>query len=127
MEKRFLIWGFIFGITAILLGAFGAHALREILSERQLDSFETGIRYQMYHALLLVLLSQIKYLQTKSVLLMTVIGVFLFSFSIYLLSIKNYWGMEYLSFLGPVTPLGGLLLILTWGSLLVKVIRIRAK
>lgn len=126
MEKRFLIWGFALGMTAILLGAFGAHALREILSERQLESFETGVRYQMYHALLLIILSQFERFRIKLSLSMIVVGVLLFSCSIYLLALKDFLQMESLSFLGPITPIGGLLLILGWAHLFVKAIGLKA-
>jgi len=123
MKRKFLLWGLGFGIVAILLGAFGAHGLKSILNEAQLDSFETGVRYQLYHAFFLLFIGTQKNLQSKVVLNLTVIGVFLFSFSIYMLNFREYLTMDFLKFLGPVTPIGGLLLIAAWSLLFVKVFK----
>ena len=123
MERRFQIWGLLFGLTAVIIGAFGAHALKEVLTEVQLASFETGIRYQMYHAILLLFISLKPNFQNKLILNLAVIGVFLFSFSIYFLNLRQMLDLEFLSFLGPVTPIGGLLLISTWSILLIKVVQ----
>lgn len=123
MERRFQIWGLLFGLTAVVIGAFGAHALKEVLTETQQASFETGIRYQMYHALLLLLISLRAKIQSKVVLNLLVTGVFLFSGSIYLLNLKQTLELDFLGFLGPITPIGGLLLISAWSTLLIKVIR----
>lgn len=120
MDKKFLSWGFFFGGLAIIIGAFGAHALKSILSTADLSSFETGVRYQMYHALLLILLSQVPKLQTKLILNALIIGIFLFSFSIYLLNLKDFMNMPFLQFLGPITPIGGVFLIGSWLILLKK-------
>lgn len=125
MKKAFLLWAGIFGLLAVVLGALGAHALKEILSEDQIDSFETGVRYQMYHALLLLIISCLKELQSKAILFLIVAGVFLFSFSIYLLNLRYELGMEGLSFLGPITPIGGILLISAWASIIVKAFKIK--
>ncbi|MFT6165710.1 MAG: uncharacterized membrane protein YgdD (TMEM256/DUF423 family) [Vicingaceae bacterium] len=114
MERKFLLWGFIFGGLAVIIGAFGAHALKEILTENQQASFDTGIRYQMYHSLLLLFLSTQDKLKSKLLLNFLVIGTLLFSFSIYLLNLRSFLGADWLRFLGPITPLGGLLLILAW-------------
>jgi len=57
MEKKILILGLILGMLSIIFGAFGAHALKKVLSQESLDSFETGVRYQMYHALFLLLIA----------------------------------------------------------------------
>ncbi|MEX2379209.1 MAG: DUF423 domain-containing protein [Vicingaceae bacterium] len=125
MKKTFLLWAGIFGLLAVVFGAMGAHALKEILSETQLNSFETGIRYQMYHALLLIALSAIKELQSKAILYYIVTGVFLFSFSIYLLNLRFVLGLEGLSTLGPITPIGGILLIAAWTMIIVKALKIK--
>lgn len=124
MKKKFLLWGLFFGILAIILGAFGAHALKSILNSGQLQSFETGVRYQMYHALLLVLLSQSSSLHSKWILNGIVAGVFLFSFSIYLLSLNSFFGIESMKFIGPITPIGGLLLIMSWALLIYKALHL---
>ena len=112
-----------FAVTAVALGAIGAHALKDTLSENQLHSFETGVRYQLFHAITLLVLTlnaeKFNYHLKKSLTLMS-IGVCLFSFSIYLLSIQDAIGIS-LSFLGPITPIGGLLLICAWLILLFSI------
>ena len=118
------IAGSFLGLTAIILGAFGAHALKLKLSIEQLSSFETGVKYQMYHALFLLLLSfsNISEKVKKTVLYLVVAGVIIFSGSIYMLSTRPISGLE-LSFLGPITPIGGLLLIVAWTLLFIYFIK----
>lgn len=120
MERKFWLWGFGFALTAVILGAFGAHGLKLILTETQLESFETGVRYQMYHAFLLIIVGTIPKFHSKSILIFIVSGILLFSSSIYLLNLKDVLGLDYLKYLGPVTPLGGLLLIFGWAQLFLK-------
>ena len=116
MKDLVLIMGGIYGTLAVVFGAFGAHGLKKILDPEQLKSFETGVKYQMYHALLLIMTGIIFPFLDFSQRLMAwslIIGVFLFSFSIYGLVLSSAKGRK-MSFLGPVTPLGGLLLVLGW-------------
>lgn len=116
MKEFILILGGIYGALAVVFGAFGAHALKKVLDAEQLKSFETGVKYQMYHALLLILVGVIFPFLNFSQNLMgwfLVLGVFLFSFSIYGLVLSSARGRK-MSFLGPITPLGGLLLVLGW-------------
>jgi uncharacterized membrane protein YgdD (TMEM256/DUF423 family) len=116
MDRRMAIVGSFLGLTAIILGAFGAHALKVRLSVEQLSSFETGVKYQMYHALFLLVLSFNSHCTEKlkkTLFYLIVSGVLLFSGSIYLLSTRVISGFE-LKFLGPITPIGGLLLIIAW-------------
>ncbi len=112
-------FGALFGMFAIIFGAFGAHALKKSFSEDQLKNFETGVKYQMYHALLLLLIGFNLKLDTAlehTMVYAIIAGVFLFSFSIYGLCISAAKGKK-LKFLGPITPLGGLLLVVGWGIL----------
>lgn len=112
--------GALLGLLAVVFGAFGAHALKKSLNNEQLKSFETGVKYQMYHAILLLVLSFNLNLDTplqQYMIYCFIIGIFLFSFSIYLLVIGKSKGKR-MAFLGPVTPLGGLLLVMGWGLLL---------
>ncbi len=127
MERKFLLWGFILGGLAVIIGAFGAHALKDILTESQQASFETGIRYQIYHSLLLLFLSTQSQLKSKLLLNLLVVGVLLFSFSIYFLNLRSFLGAEWLSFLGPITPVGGLLLISAWSIAAFKTIQNKIK
>lgn len=120
MQTITLVIGASFGIVAIILGAFGAHAFKKIISAERLASFEVGVRYQMYSALALLIIGYTcdftLYSQRLAVYGIA-IGTILFSFSIYLLSFSEYWKAN-LRFLGPITPLGGLLMIIGWTSLL---------
>ncbi len=109
-------FGAFFGFLAIILGAFGAHALKERFTSEQLASFETGVKYQMYHAILLLVLSFNLNFNTgleQFVIICFIVGTFLFSFSIYGLCLTGAFGNKW-KFLGPVTPLGGLLLATGW-------------
>ncbi len=113
-------FGALYGFLAVVFGAFGAHALKKSFSEEQLKSFETGVRYQMYHAIVLIMLGFNFNLDTSLQEYMVycfVIGIFLFSFSIYGLTLSASKGKKW-KVLGPVTPLGGLLLVAGWGLLL---------
>ena len=117
--------GSLFGLLAVIFGAFGAHVLKKRFNGAQLKSFETGVKYQMYHALLLLMLSFNLNLETtleKWMVYFFIIGTFLFSFSIYALTLSASKGRK-LKFLGPVTPVGGLLLVIGWGILLYLFIR----
>ncbi|HLV50594.1 MAG TPA: DUF423 domain-containing protein [Flavobacterium sp.] len=119
MNKTIIGTAAILGFISIIFGAFGAHALKEVLAPEQLVSFETGVRYQMYHALFLFFVGIVNFLtekQKKVIFTFTLIGVLLFSGSIYLLATQVISGINF-KFLGPVTPIGGLLLILSWGLL----------
>lgn len=127
MERKFLLWGFILGGLAVIIGAFGAHALKDILTESKQASFETGIRYQIYHSLLLLFLSTQSQLKSKLLLNLLVVGVLLFSFSIYFLNLRSFLGAEWFSFLGPITPVGGLLLISAWSIAAFKTIQNKIK
>lgn len=124
MNQFTLVFAAIFGMTAIILGAFGAHALKKILNEEQLKSFETGVKYQMYHAIVLLILGfQLEFNQSieSYIVYCFISGILLFSFSIYGLVISSAKNKK-LRFLGPITPLGGLLLTLGWGLLFYFVI-----
>lgn len=116
MKEIVLIAGAFYGATAVILGAFGAHALKKIFSEEQLKSFETGVRYQMYHAIVLLVIGfNLNFLSDteKWGAWAFITGIFLFSFSIYGLCYSSAKNRK-MKFLGPVTPLGGLFLLSGW-------------
>lgn len=116
MSQKIMLTALILGILSIVLGAFGAHGLKKFLTIDQLNSFETGVRYQMYHALFLLFVAQTSFITDKQkmiVFLLTLFGILLFSGSIYLLSTSIITNTK-AKFLGPITPLGGLLLISSW-------------
>ncbi len=125
-HKQLQIWGVLFCGSAVILGAFGAHLLSNLLSVDALQSFEVGVRYQFFHGMALLFLSLTtspqKFINRTALLF--IIGTLLFSISIYLLSLSTMYGDTGLpAILGPVTPIGGLMLILGWVNLLVGYIR----
>jgi len=132
MTKNILIKGGILGLIAVLGGAFGAHALKEVLTPEQLTSFQTGVRYQMIHAVVLLFLFMIvnkKKFEHKFFLIAAKLifwGVILFSGSIYILTLKNIIGLEALKFVGPITPIGGLLIISGWVFIVIGGVKIKA-
>jgi len=124
MDKKIISTGAIFGMLAIILGAFGAHALKKVLSIDELATFETGVKYQMYHALFLLFIgmnSNITQKIKKTIYTLTLIGVIFFSGSIYLLATNSLTPFDF-KIIGFVTPIGGLLLISAWGVLLLNYI-----
>jgi len=118
MIRSILIKGAILGGLGVIFGAFGAHALKEILTVEQLASFNTGVRYQISHAIVLLFLFLLidKY-KHKSFIIATKLlfwGIILFSGSIYILTLKNILDLDFLKYIGPITPIGGILLISGW-------------
>jgi uncharacterized membrane protein YgdD (TMEM256/DUF423 family) len=119
MDKKLITAGALFGMVAIILGAFGAHALKNLLPAEQLVTFETGVRYQMYHALFLIFIGMMASLSEKTkktIYSLVISGVCLFSGSIYLLATNSLTSFDF-KVIGFVTPIGGLLLIVAWGLL----------
>jgi uncharacterized membrane protein YgdD (TMEM256/DUF423 family) len=111
--------------TGIVLGALGAHLLKKILLEQQLLSFETGVRYQIYGGFSVLVFSMIEVITKKSlkfIVLTNLIGVCIFSFSIYFLALKDVLGLPLIitKILGPITPIGGLLQIISWVIFILK-------
>ena len=121
--SKFIKVSILFCVVSVILGAFGAHLLKDLLSETELSSFKTGIRYQMFHGLSILILSLNSNKFTsklKTSLLLMSIGTVLFSFSIYFLSIDDLLSFS-MKFLGPITPIGGTILIASWIYLLLNV------
>ena len=122
MNKQIIIYGAIFGLLTVVFGAFGAHALDSLLIENgRLDVYETAVRYQGLHAIVLIVIGAIyNKLETKWCRFSCysfIFGILIFSGSLYALSISNT------SFLGAITPFGGLSLILGWSFLIIAVVR----
>ena len=129
MKRKLIITAAILGMIAIILGAFGAHALKKVLSIEQLATFETGVRYQMYHALFLLfigLLDNVTEKTKKTIFFLVIFGVILFSGSIYLLATNDLTAFDFKS-IGFLTPIGGLLLIMAWGVLLASSLNKKAQ
>jgi uncharacterized membrane protein YgdD (TMEM256/DUF423 family) len=123
MRKVFLRLGGLMALLAVALGAFGAHALKEVLAPEQLQSFEIGLRYQFYHALATIIVGLILFFRKTPMLLwagwLFTIGTMLFSGSLYLLSLQDILQLSS-AWLGPITPIGGGLLILGWGAFVIS-------
>ena len=120
MSKQIFISGIIVGALAIILGAFGAHGLKQMVSAENIDTFETGVKYQMYHSLFLLILSQLKGVSTKIVKMsywFTIVGLVFFSGSIYALATNDLSSFDFRT-IGFVTPIGGGFLIVAWLVLL---------
>ncbi|MCL8008856.1 DUF423 domain-containing protein [Gelidibacter japonicus] len=127
MNRTILITAAIFGIVAIALGAFAAHGLKEVLSTEALQTFETGVRYQMYHAIMLLFVGGTSFLNAKSkniIFYLVLIGVVFFSGSIYGLSTMDVTGINFKS-VGFITPIGGLLLISAWALMLLNFLKLK--
>lgn len=123
MDKKLISTGAVFGMVAIILGAFGAHALKKVLAAEQLVTFETGVRYQMYHALFLLFIGLMKNISLKAkktIYFLVVFGILLFSGSIYLLATNDLTAFDF-KVIGFVTPIGGLLLIVAWVVLFINI------
>lgn len=122
MNNKIMITGTIFGALAIILGAFGAHALKNVLTLQELATFETGVKYQVYHSFFLLFLgvnSLISEKRKRIIYYLTFFGVLFFSGSIYLLSISRVSPVNFHA-IGFLTPIGGALLILAWSILTVS-------
>ena len=120
MNKTFLRIAAILGAVSVIGGAFGAHALKQLLSPEKLTVFETAIRYQFYHVFALLFLSLLTRFKNNMVLTtyyLFTFGIILFSGSLYLLACRNLLGWGWLPMVGPVTPVGGLLFIAGWVTL----------
>jgi uncharacterized membrane protein YgdD (TMEM256/DUF423 family) len=126
MDRKITATAGVLGAVAIILGAFGAHTLRELhLEPKDLATFETGVRYQMYHALFLLYVGMTPMVSQKAkklILGLTLSGVFIFSFSIYFLACKTLFSVD-TTIIGPVTPIGGLLLIAAWVVLFLHIMK----
>ncbi|TWO33807.1 DUF423 domain-containing protein [Seonamhaeicola sediminis] len=129
MNKPILVTAAILGLLAIILGAFGAHTLKELISIESLKTFDTGVRYQLYHALLLLFVGESSLIRPKVkkvIFYLVAFGVVLFSGSIYGLATNVLWSFNFEA-IGFFTPIGGLLFILAWGLLIVNFLIINRK
>ena len=125
--KKILIFAAISGAFAVILGAFGAHLLKDAIGETQLSSYKTGNTYQFYHSLLLLLIGILYKFEPSKLLRYAawacVIGMICFSGSLYILACRSLIGVENTSIIGPITPLGGLFLMTSWVLLALNYMR----
>jgi len=126
MRRSFLVTGILLAGLAVALGAFGAHGLKKMVDEQSVEVFKTGVQYQFYHALALIvtaLLSQkFSNRQLNWAGNLFIAGIILFSGSLYAITAFKTIPAEVPKFIGPITPLGGLLFIAGWLFLLIAVI-----
>ena len=127
MHKLFLIIGIILAGLAVALGAFGAHGLKKLVDAQTVSNYQTGVQYQMYHALALIVIGILAERLSSSFInyagFFFMGGIVCFSGSLYLLSSFKAMNKTVPSFVFPITPLGGLLFILGWVMLLVAVVK----
>lgn len=129
MNKKILITASLLGLTSVIFGAFGAHSLKELISIESQQTFETGVRYQMYHAILLLFVggtSLIKERKKTIIYYLVLVGLLLFSGSIYGLATNALTTFDFKT-IGFITPIGGLLLILAWGFLFMNFLKLKPK
>lgn len=129
MNKVFFQIAALLLLLAVILGAFAAHGLESKITVEQIDTFETGVRYQFYHAFAILIVAILLELnfprQLRWAAWCFVVGILLFSVSIYLLACRDMLGIESWSWLGPITPIGGTFFIIGWGIFLLAVSRKR--
>lgn len=121
MQKTILILASFFGLIAVMLGAFAAHGLENMIDEARIETFQTGVRYQFYHTFGLIAIYGLYHLTPDKILhwagICFVTGILCFSGSIYLLATREVLGITAWSWLGPVTPLGGIFFMIGWALL----------
>lgn len=125
MNRKIILTAAFLGGSSIILGAFGAHALKKLIDVNALATFETGVRYQMYHALFLLFVATNGMIQekTKNVIhILVIFGVLFFSGSIYLLATNAMTSFDFKA-IGFVTPIGGLLLIVAWSLVFIDFLK----
>lgn len=125
MDKKTIAVAAVLGAVGIVLGAFGAHGLKERISAESIAVFETGVKYQMYHALFLLFVgisSLVSDKAKKTILALVVTGVLFFSGSIYFLACNSLFTIDFKK-IGFITPVGGLLLISAWVVLFLHIMK----
>ncbi|MCJ8208927.1 DUF423 domain-containing protein [Mucilaginibacter sp. RS28] len=126
MNKQIVITGALLGMLAVITGAFGAHGLKSLVPPAALQTWHTAVEYQFYHVFALLFLSTFGRFKNNVIFTaywLFTLGIVLFSGSLYLLSCRTILGWSWLNWLGPVTPVGGLLFIAGWITLVFAAIR----
>ena len=125
MERKIISTAALLGMVAIILGAFGSHALKKLIPIEQIITFQTGIRYHMYQTLFLLFIGTTNIVNQKIkkiIYNMSVTGIILFCGSIYLLATNSLTAIDF-RVIGFVTPIGGLFLISAWFVLFFDLIK----
>ncbi len=127
MNKAILVTASILGIIGIILGAFAAHGLKQMITTESIQTFETGVKYQMYHALFLLVVGASSMVQDKFkrfIFCLVLVGIFFFSGSIYALATNSISTFDFKT-IGFITPIGGLLLISAWVVLMINFLKLK--
>ncbi|MFI5219366.1 MAG: DUF423 domain-containing protein [Bacteroidia bacterium] len=127
MPRKFLIVAAISGFICVALGAFGAHTLKRLIIPEQLAAFETGVRYQFYHTIVLIVVSVLISTKGDNIFLKRagyffITGIIFFSGSLYFLSTQNILHAN-MNWLGPFTPIGGLFFIIGWLMIVIYAVK----
>ena len=126
MQKTFLVTTALMGLTAVILGAFGAHSLRPLITPENIDIWEKGVQYQQYHALALFLcylyLRKEQSVYVRNAGICFILGIICFSGSLYLLATRNITNISSI-IIGPITPIGGFFFIAGWCLILVQALK----
>lgn len=128
MKKLILITASFLGMLAIILGAFASHGLKGLISTESLQTFETGVRYQMYHAIVLLFIGTTSVFSTKTkqkLFYVIVIGILFFSGSIYGLATNELSDFDFKR-IAFITPIGGLFLIMSWVMMTIRFLKLKS-
>jgi len=116
-KKMWIIISAVSGFTAVAIGAFGAHGLRENLSAEMLEVYKTGVLYQFIHTIVILILSLTYFIKTKIASIFFLLGIILFSFSLYIYSTSG------IQFFAMITPVGGVCFLIGWLWIIVETIK----
>ena len=116
-KKLWIIISAVSGFTAVAIGAFSAHGLREKLSSEMLEVYRTGVLYQFFHTIVLLIVSLTNFIKGKLPSIFLLAGIILFSFSLYLYSTSG------VRFFAMITPVGGVCFLIGWLLIIVEIIR----
>ena len=120
-KKTWIIISAVSGFTAVAIGAFGAHGLREKLTSEMLEVYKTGVLYQFIHTIVLLILSLTNFIKSTIPSILFLIGIILFSFSLYIYSTSG------IQFFAMITPVGGVCFLIGWLWIIVETIRVKGK
>ncbi len=126
MNKRIILTAAFFGALAVILGAFGAHGLKQLISVDQLVTWQKGVEYQFYHTFALLYLSTFARYKNKLIAVaftFFTLGILFFSGSLYLLALRDAYQLSFASYIGPITPIGGLFFIIGWVALFLAALK----
>jgi uncharacterized membrane protein YgdD (TMEM256/DUF423 family) len=118
-KKTWIIISAVSGFTAVAIGAFGAHGLREKLTPEMLEVYKTGVLYQFIHTIVLLILSLTNFIKSTIPSILFLIGIILFSFSLYIYSTSG------IQFFAMITPVGGVCFLIGWLWIIVETIRVK--